>query len=242
MERNTDTKNIMEVIENLPEELELAEDQWYEYHYQAKKNLFLVQRTMDIPQKVQTIYVEEPGESYISNILKALGYEVHQSMPPDAMMVSPETDEDAGGVRKKFDAMLLLNVIELSKEDPEIFLKKRLLLLKDDGRIFLTTENIAQFRNRLKLLLGRSIHLQKDNREPCGYRKLGISDLMMISANSRLRIINWNFISPFPPFRMEALTLLHYLLKYFNYFVMKVMPSFRDTIFIEAALDKADQS
>jgi hypothetical protein len=235
MTLNTDTKKIKEIIENLPDELELAEDQWYEYQYNIKRNLFILEQILDIPHKVRMIYVEEPRESYISSILRAFGYEVYQSTPNETMI-----GEDATPGGKKFDVMLLLNVIELSKEGPESFLKKRTSLLKDDGRIFITTENIAQFRNRLKLLLGRSIHLEKDNREPRAFRKFGISDLMMICATSHLRVIKWNFLSPFPPYRMEALTLLLYLLKYFNYVVMKAVPSFRDTIHIEAALEQAD--
>jgi len=237
MTLNTDTKKIREIIENLPDELELAEDQWYEYQYNKKRNLFILQQTLDIPSKARMIYVEEPGESYISSILRAFGYEVYHPMPSDTMNGSSGTVEDMAGTEKKYDVMLLLNVIELSTERPELFLKKRTSLLKDDGRMFITTENISQFRNRLKLLLGRSIYLQRNNREPLGYRKFGISDLMMICANSGLRVIKWNFISPFPPYRMEALTLLLYLLKYFNHFVMKVVPSFKDTIHIEAALD-----
>jgi len=240
MTLNTDTKKIKEIIENLPDELELAEDQWYEYQYNIKRNLFILQQILDIPHKVRMIYVEEPGETYISSILRAFGYEVYQHTPSDTIVGSIGIDENVRLAGRKFDIMLLLNVIELSKEHPELFLKKKTSLLRDDGRIFITTENISQFRNRLKLFLGRSIYLRRDNREMRGYRKFGISDLMMICANSHLRVIKWNFVSPFPPYRMEALTLLLYLLKYFNYFVMKVVPSFRDTIHIEAALDKAD--
>jgi hypothetical protein len=239
MTQNSDTKKIREIIENLPDELELAEDQWYEYQYNKKRNLFILQQILDIPRKTRMICVEEPGESYISSILRAFGYEVYQSMPSDTMNGSSGIAEDMAGTEKKYDAILLLNVIELSREHPALFLRKRTSLLKDDGRMFITTENISQFRNRLKLLLGRSIYLQRDSREPRSFRKFGVSELMMICANSHLRVIKWDFLSPFPPYRIEALTLLLYLLKYFNYFVMKVVPSFRDTIHIEAALDKA---
>ncbi len=234
------SEKFREIDENLPEELELTGDQWYEYHYYLKRNLFLLQRIRNTPCKSKRIYLVDPYETYIGDILTTLGFEVFRDqtytvqrfgipMQPDA-----RSDVFLKSKKKDYDIMLLLNVIECEQENPVTFLRRKLGLLKKKGRVLLITENIAQFKSRLKLLLGRGIFTAPFQDSIPSYRRYSLSDLMEIGSRINLEIVDSRFVSLYPPFRMEPLTIGRYLLKYINYFAMKVIPGFRNEIFLEA--------
>ena len=230
---------IMKNVENLPEKLELTENQWYEYHYYLQKNTFLIKRILDLPYKAKNIYVVEPYETYIGSILEVLGFQVHleytyRFQTPEILVNSSPKKKPDKIKEKNFDIILLLNIIECQHEHPALFLKDKSSLLKNGGRLLLTTENIAQFKNRLKLLLGRSIFLTGNDNNLCIYRLFSLWDLETILTNINLKILNSQFISRYPPFKIEPLSLKRYLLKYINYFAMKAVPGFRNEIFIQA--------
>jgi hypothetical protein len=107
-------------------------------------------------------------------------------------------------------------------------------LLKNNGKIFLTTEHIASFRNRIKLLFGRNICHAIDGDDSFCFRQFGISELCDIFSRTNLNIQESGLIGPYQPFKMEPLTLRRYLLKYFSYFAMKAVPGLKDTIFMIA--------
>lgn len=229
-------------IENLPEELELTEYEWYEYHYYKKRNLFLLNRIMNLPYKAENIYLIEPHETYIGSVLKAFGFEIYREgayafQTPDFAEQSHNENNNLKDEKRNYDVLLMLNILENQNEHPKTFLARALSHLKNSGTIFMTTENIVQFRNRLKFLLGRSIFLHDDDSNPCSFRKYGIYDLMEILRDAKVKILDSRFVNLYPPFKMEPLTLSRYLLKYFNYFIMKTAAELKDTIFIEATKD-----
>ncbi len=230
---------ILNYVKNLPEELQLTEHDWYEYHYYLKRNLFLLNKLHNLPQRVQNIYVMEHSETYISSVLSACGYRTHchhsdrittQEMMPYESLATNYGRYETG----EYDVLLLLNILERQSEQPITFLKQTSALLKNDGKIFLTTENIASFKNRLKLLFGLSIFYTMDGDDSFNFRKFGISDLCDIFLQVNLDVQESSFISPYQPFKMESLTLRRYLLKYLSYFAMKAVPGFKDIIFIMA--------
>jgi SAM-dependent methyltransferase len=57
-----------------------------------------------------------------------------------------------------FDAVLLTEVLEHLREYPARSLAEIRRILKPGGRLYLTTPNAAYIMNRLRLLLGRSVH------------------------------------------------------------------------------------
>ena len=74
-------KQIRRIAENLPEELELTESEWYEYDFYLRTNLFLVGKILDFPHKAKSIYVMESSQTYIDSILRAIGLKVHCDRP-----------------------------------------------------------------------------------------------------------------------------------------------------------------
>jgi len=237
-------QEILKTIENLPEQLELTESEWYEYHYYFKRNLFLVRKILNLPRRPRKLYVTEPRETYIGTILQALGFHVHyndtyKAQPHDFMVHSFKQGRTFNNERKQYDLILLLNIIERHQGHPVTFLKRQLSLLKDRGRIILITENVGQFKNRAKLLLGRTVFAPIAEADLPFYKPYVLSDLVDILSHADLKILDSFFISPYPPFKIEALTLKGYLLKYLNYFVMKAVPGCRDTIFLEAERAKS---
>jgi hypothetical protein len=86
----------------------------------------------------------------------------------------------------------------------------------------------------MKLLFGCSIFDSLDGGHLAGSRKFSFSELMEIFTHVKLDIHQSIFINPYPPFKMEPLTVGRYLFKYINYVVMKPIPGFRDEIYIEA--------
>jgi hypothetical protein len=230
---------IMKVIEDLPEELELTESQWYEYHYYLKRNVFLLEKILALPFKSQDIYVEEPLESYIGSVLSTYGFHVHHHCPNgfhsfESLSNPFHETEVVEAPPEAYDVVLLLYVLENHPAYPETYLAEKLSLLKKHGRVLLMAENVAQFKNRVKLLLGMSLFPPATQVEENSYRMFGLTDLMGIFSRLDMRVLRWEYMSPYPPYRMEPLTLKRYLVKYLNYFVMKAVPGFRDVLFIEA--------
>lgn len=213
-------------LEKLPEELQFTEHDWYEYHYYLKRNLFLLRKLHDLPQRVQNIYVVEPSETYIGSVLNACGYHVRYG----------HTDTGIKGTGG-YDVVLLLNILERQSQHPGTFLRRALSLLNDDGKIILTTDNAASFRNRMKLLYGLNTFPAMDGSVPFCSRQFVLSDLYDIIHGASLRVQESRLIGPYQPFRIGPLTLSRYLLKYFSFIVMKAIPGFRDTIFIMAERD-----
>jgi hypothetical protein len=230
---------ILRDFRNLPEKLELTEHEWYEYHHFLRRNLFLLGKLQNLPQKVYNIYIMEPYESYIGSILSACGYRIHyhhtdrlsaqEFIPRQAQTINCVTN-----VTGEYDALLLLNILERQPEHPVTFLKQIASLLKNNGKIFLTTENIASFKNRLKLMLGFSILSTVDGNGTFNSRQFDVFGLCESISQSNLNVRESSFIGPYQPFKMEPLTLKSYLVKYFIYFVMKSVSGFRDTIFVIA--------
>ncbi|MHA2283967.1 MAG: hypothetical protein ACXAC5_24275 [Promethearchaeota archaeon] len=234
------SKEIQRTLESLPEELELTEPEWYHYHYYLQKNQFLVCKIIHLPFKAKNVYVLEPFETYIGNVLEAFGFQVYcepscklQSLEfsgPRAVGKSPTQNT----IEKEFDVILLLNILEYQQENPFTFLNYIVSLLKNNGKLFLTTENIVRFKNRIKILFGYNIFASLDGGHLSDTRKFSISELMEIFTYLKLEVQQSIFMNPYPPFKMEPLTVGRYLLKYINYVAMKPIPSFRDEIYIEA--------
>ena len=234
------SKEIRRTLETLPEELELTEPEWYLYHYFLKKNQLLVHKITHLSFKPRSIYVVEPFETYIGKVLEAFGFQVYcepsykgrslEFSGPRAVGKSPAPN----AADKKFDVILLLNILEFQQQNPFAFLNDMAALLNNNGKLFVTTENIFRFKNRLKLIFGRSIFGPLDGGRLSGSRKFSISELIEIFTCVQLEISQSIFWNPYPALKMEPLTVGRYLLKYINYVAMKPIPGFRDEIYIEA--------
>jgi hypothetical protein len=230
---------ILKGVRDLPEQLELTEHDWYEYHYYLKRNLFLLNKLQNLPESVRNIYLMEPFETFIGSVLSTFGYRVRyhhtdrleaQEFIPNELMSAHYSMHETEG----YDVILLLNVLERRSEHTVVFLKQTLSLLKNHGKVFLTAENIASFRNRIKLLFGMNIFYTMDRDDLFHFRQFGISELFDIFSQINFSVKESSFIGPYQPFKMEPLTLRRYLLKYFSYFIMKAVPGFKDTIFMMA--------
>jgi hypothetical protein len=108
--------------------------------------------------------------------------------------------------------------------------------------MFLTTENIGQFKNRLLMLLEKNLSFKKNIKISDHCKGFSRTDLKEILQDAQVKIIENRYISLYPPFRMEPLNVNRYIYKYFNYFAMKCMPPLRKDFFVEAKnLSKKDK-
>ena len=57
---------------------------------------------------------------------------------------------------KKYDAIVLNNVVEHLHDSPRVLLNELLRSLKDNGYLFIAVPNAANFRKRLAILLGKT--------------------------------------------------------------------------------------
>lgn len=223
---------IREKLEKLPEAIELTEPQWYEYHYHLKRNLLLVDRLLSVIPRPEKILVVEAENTYIVEVLAAAGFKPEWQAGFD---VAGEQDDRVGSdSAAAYDLIMLLNILEQRPEYPEDIVAVYLDRLIADGRIFMITENRLQVKNRILTLLGRTLfQIYDEEGRPGRCRQYSMNELLAVVNRLDARPVTHQFSSPYPPFRMEPLSLLRYLRKYFNYLVMKVFPGAKNLLYLE---------
>ena len=205
-------------LRDLPEELEYVEAEWYEYHYQLRRNRLLLEWVGAEPPL--GVRVVEPRESYAAAVLAAAGHRV------EAGPVLPE--------HGAWDRILLLGALEEGPEPPERLLGSALPRLAPGGRLLVAASHLAQFRNRLRLLAGRSLVLPREAPGLPAWPGFTRDEMERLLAAAGWRLRRTALASPYPACRMEPLGLGRYLLKHLNRLVMRLGPGLRDLLLVEA--------
>lgn len=228
---------ILTKIKELPEEMELTEHEWYEFHYYLRQNLFIISEIRNLGIDGGHISVIEPFETYIGSILEALGYRVsvqhlYGNSQNASSAAGPSTKLASPAL--KFDALLLVKTLESQPDHPEDYLQRLADTLVAGAPVLIVSENIAQFKNRLKLLFGHSIFSYLETVDRYNYREFGIRDLVHILNRVGLSVETSRFLSPYPAHRMEPLSLKRFLIKKAVRLAMKTRPSLGNLIYIKA--------
>lgn len=189
---------------------------------------------------------------HIGLALELLGHQVygiasyHEPIKKKNVFIVDIENEEFPFKINFFDMVLMSEVIEHLSQSPIFSIKEAKRVLKKDGKMIVTTPNIARSINRIKLLLGKTIMFPVDvyfenegkgnviyhrhNREYTKEELLGL-----------FKKIGWNtieggsFIS-YTPYRKRVIPdpLVLKIVKYINYFFMYIIPSFQDSLFIIA--------
>lgn len=146
-----------------------------------------------------------------------------------------------------FDLIIFTEVLEHLVKTPLIALREVNRVLKKDGHLVISTPNVSSLAKRLLLLVGRNIYYQvKDSyREQDGDKSLyyrhnreyTMGELEKLLVDSGFKINYKNFFISYTPFRKRKIPdgLLLKLGKNLNYLLMKIIPSLRDSLFIECS-------
>ena len=211
---------MQERLRNLPEELEFTEPEWYEYHYQLRRNGILLDWVGGVGSL--GVRIVEPRESYAAAVLAAAGHRVE---------VSAEFPVENGAV---WDRLLLLGALEEASEPPARLLGRARNMLAPGGRLLVAASHLAQFRNRLKLLAGRSLVLPREAPGLPAWPGYTMEEMERLMTSTGWTVCRKALVSPYPACRMEPLGLGRYLLKHVNRLAMQLSAGLRDVLLVEA--------
>ncbi len=102
--------------------------------------------------------------------------------------------------KEVFDIILLAETLEHLNFHPDKVFKEISRILKSGGEIIITTPNIVRLNNRLKLILGKSIHqdIKKEYTPGTHYREYSVREIMyLLNKNNidikKLKYVDFNY-------------------------------------------------
>lgn len=189
---------------------------------------------------------------HIGRSLELLGHEVygiasgHEPIINKNISVVDIESEAFPYKANYFDLVLMSEVIEHLPQSPIPSIVEAKRVLKKEGSMIITTPNIARSINRVKLFLGKTIMYPIDvyfenegkgnliyhrhNRE---YTKEELADIFKKTGWNK---IESGFFISYTPYRERVIpdSFMLKLVKYVNYFLMIILPSLQDSLFIVA--------
>lgn len=137
-----------------------------------------------------------------------------------------------------FDLVLLNEVLEHLVDSPLILFNEIHRVTKKDGYFMLTTPNITRSINRVKLLFGKTIMyaIEQTNIYHRHNREFTLKELVFLFKKIGWKIEKAKYFISYTPFRkrINADPFLLFLIKFFNYILMIILPFLKDTLFILA--------
>ncbi len=145
-----------------------------------------------------------------------------------------------------FDIVLFNEVIEHLPQSPIIPLKEIHRVTKKEGLLMITTPNITRSINRIKILFGKTImypidvYLEENGKGNNIYhrhnREYTLNELKSLAEKTSWKVQNADFFISYTPFRKREKRDSPFLFtgKLINYFLMLLIPSFQDNLYILA--------
>lgn len=184
--------------------------------------------------------------------LKDLGFEVygissqHEPIKNKPRVVSLNIEIDKFPFPDNyFDLILCTEVLEHLLRTPAIPLREIKRVLKPDGLAIITTPNVLRSVNRLSPLLGKSIYppnkafydeeVGDDNFYFRHNKEYTMEEMEELITASELKIKHKEFFISYTSFRKRAIPDNLFLKsgKIINYLLMQILPSWRDTLYLE---------
>lgn len=187
---------------------------------------------------------------HLGAALEAMGHDVygisssHEPIHSPKVKVCNIETERFGFSDNIFDLVICTEVIEHLPQSPVHALKEMRRVTKKDGRLLVTTPNIARSINRLKLLLGKSVtypvsQLLEDNgRGSIIYhrhnREYTLRELTRLMEFAGWHVHTAEYFVSYTPMRRRSRpdSLFLKLGKWTNYLLMEAFPPLRDTLFV----------
>jgi len=218
---------------------------------------FILKKIITIfPNHTQKIKVLDIGcfPFHVGKALEELGFEVwgissvHEPIQgnPQIKTLNIET-EKFPFPNDSFDLIIFTEILEHLVKTPVIALREIHRVLKKNGHLIISTPNVCSSAKRLLLLFGKNIYYQvKDSyREEDGDKSLyyrhnreyTMKELEEFILNSGFQINNKEFFISYTPFRKRKIpdNVILKLGKILNYLLMKIIPSFKDSLYIECS-------
>lgn len=145
-----------------------------------------------------------------------------------------------------FDLVLFTEVIEHLPKSPVLALREICRVIKSKGFLVVTTPNAVSLINRIKVFVGINIVYPIDNFFENGgrgsnlyfrhNREYTMRELLQVLERSGLAIKEKRYAISYTPFRKRLVPDPFWLfgLKLVNYFIVLLIPPFRDTLFVVA--------
>lgn len=145
-----------------------------------------------------------------------------------------------------FDVVLMSEVIEHLPHSPLLAIQESKRVLKKEGKIIVTTPNIARSINRIKLLVGKNVmypidvYFENNGRGNSLFhrhnREYIKEELVELFNKTKWNAVEGGFFISYTPNRKRLVPDAFFLklVKYVNFFLMKSTPSLQDSLYIIA--------
>ncbi|MEW6202337.1 MAG: class I SAM-dependent methyltransferase [bacterium] len=141
-----------------------------------------------------------------------------------------------------FDVVFFCEMLEHLTGSPALILSEIRRVLRDGGRVYITTPNVVALRNRIRMLLGLNIHTSVEilyNVAPYKRhnREYTLSEVVDVVSRAGLRVVRREhhiFQNPARYSDSAVTNLIRIILKLCYYTATIPMPSLRSSIFVAA--------
>jgi len=151
---------------------------------------------------------------------------------------------------KFFDLILFSEVMEHLVINPLVYLSEFRRVLKKNGRLIVTTPNAAGLHKIFPLLFGRSTYFPLEDLYKTGFkddtiyyrhnREYTMSELHEIMNKAKFKIIHNYFFEAYQSYRHVEVggQPVRAVFRLFSWYVAKVIPRLRDTLYIGAGYEE----